>query len=348
VDIATRTYTVTSATPGIGFTTPTLNIQAAGRNFATLVNNVVAVAQEAEFQITASLIAGDVVGVTVAGTGITQNFSGSTTSTLVSLASQITSTTPVNASYSGTTGKVYLKAKVPGNAFSLSHIVTGSSGVASAVVQPNVVPVAQVNTLTLPRSIDPGETLSLTVSGSGITQSYTGSSAVTLEALVAQIDALDIVNATIIGNVVTITAATPGVPFTLSTLEVTGGTGTLVPVQPNVIAVAQVSVLSFNRDFVAGDSFSGSIGASQVQMSFSGSSSATLTALTDAIDALPAVTASSNTALKTITITSATPGMAFVSSNFDIKTDLPSTLISGNVSPVAQSESLTLPRALAS
>lgn len=250
VDIPTRTFTVTSATPGTGFPTPTLDIQAAGRNFSTLVNNIVAVAQEAEFHVTANLIPGDTVGVTVAGTGIIQNFSGNTAATLTSLASQITSDTSVTATYSGATGKVHLKAKVAGNAFSLSNIVTGSSDVASHVVQPNVVPVAQVNTLTLPRTIDSGETISLSISGSGVTQSYTGSSTHTIDELVNQIDALDLVNATVTGNVITITAATPGIPFSLSPLSVTGGTGTLVPVQPNVIAVAQVDVISFSRNFV--------------------------------------------------------------------------------------------------
>lgn len=209
VNTATRTFTVTSANPGTGFATPTLVTQAAARNFNTLVNNVVAVAQEAEFLISANIIAGDSIGLTVAGTGVTQTFDTNKNVTLANLASQITSSTDVNASFSGATGKIHLIAKVPGNAFSLSNIVTQSNGVSSVVVQPNVVPVAQVNSISLPRTIDAGETLTLNVAGSTIVQSYTGSSTNTVDEFVAQIDALPTVNASVTGNVVTVMAATP-------------------------------------------------------------------------------------------------------------------------------------------
>lgn len=45
---------------------PTLDIQSSPTTSTTIVNNVVAVAQEAEFAIQASLIPGDTVYVTVA------------------------------------------------------------------------------------------------------------------------------------------------------------------------------------------------------------------------------------------------------------------------------------------
>lgn len=346
VNLASRTYTVTSAVPGIGFVPPTLVLVAAAKSFSTLVNNVVAVAQEAEFQISANLIAGDVIGVTVAGTGIVQNFATDKITTLNSLAAQITGTTTVNASYSGSTGKIHLIAKVAGNAFSISNIVTQSSNVVSSVVQPNVVPVAQVNTITLPRSIDAGETLNLNVSGSGIAQSYTGSSAATLAAFVQQIDALALVNASVTGNIITVTAATPGTPFTLGTLSVTGGSAVLVPVQPNIVAVAQIDVLSFSRAFVVGDSLSGSIGSTSIQVAYTGSSDTTLDALAAAIDALPSVIASANHALKTVTITAQAGGTPFIAGNFDMSTQLTNTLVTGNVSAVSQSETITFPRTL--
>lgn len=91
---------------------------------------------------------------------------------------------------------------------------------------------------------------------------------------------------------------------------------------------------------------SGSIDGTPIQVTYSGSTNATLDQLASLIDALPSVSASSNHALKTVTITAAAAGTAFTASNFDIKTALPATLISGNVSAIAQSESITLPRAL--
>jgi hypothetical protein len=212
---STRTYTVTSANPGTGFATPTLVTQAAARNFNTLVNNVVAVAQEAEFLVSANLITGDSIGVTVAGTGITQAFGTSKNSTLTNLAAQITSGTPVNASFSGTTGKIHLIAKAAGTPFSLSNIVTESSGVASIAAQPNIVPVAQISSIALPRTIDSGETLTLTIGNNTIIQSYTGSSTATLNSFVAQIEALPTIGAVRSGNTVTITATTPGIPFSI-------------------------------------------------------------------------------------------------------------------------------------
>lgn len=346
LNTATRTFTVTSANPGTGFATPTLVTQAAARNFNTLVNNVVAVAQEAEFTISANIIAGDDIGLTVAGTGVTQAFDTNKSVTLTALAARITNGTDVNASFSGATGKIHLVAKVPGNAFSISNIVTQSSGVASVVVQPNVVPVAQVNSIALPRTIDAGEILTLNVAGSTIVQSYTGSSTNTVGEFVAQIDALPTVDASLGGNVVTVTSSIPGTPFPIGTLSVTGGTATLVPVQPNVPAVAQVDTLVFPRDFTAGDTLSGSVDGTNVGVAYSGSSNDTLDALAAAIDALPSVSATSNHALRTVTLTAQNIGIPYVTGNFSMKTQVPNVVVSSNVSPISQSESITFPRSL--
>ena len=346
VDTTSRTYTVTSATPGVSFPVPTLTIQAAAQNFTTLVNNVVAVAQEAEFTLQPSLIAGDVVGMTVAGTGVVQNFTTNKSTTLTNLAAQITANTGVQASYSGATGKVRMIAKVPGTAFSLSNVVVGSSNVAPIQVQPNIVPVAQVNSIAIPRNIDAGETLSLTISGATIQQTYTGSSNTTIAALVNQIDALPNVQASLSGSAVVVTSAIPGTPFSISNLQVTGGHATLVNVHPNIVAVAQEDVLSFGRDFFAGDTLSGSINGTNITASFTGSSSALLNSIAGAIDALPHVAATANTVLRTITITSTSPGVGFASGVFALQTQLPVTSLTQNVVGGTQSESITIPRNL--
>ncbi len=346
VDTPTRTYTITSANPGTPFATPTLVVQDAPNNFNTLVNNVVAVAQQAEYQINANLIAGDVVGLTVAGTGVTQNFNTDKTTTLTALASQITSGTIVNASYSGATNKISFIAKTAGVPFSLSNLVIQSSGVNPSVVQPNVVPVAQVNTITLPRTIDAGEQMALTVAGTPIVQSYTGSSNATLDAFVNQIDSLAAVDASRSGGAITITSAIPGTPFAIGTLAVTGNSVAVVHVAPNVIAVAQQDVMSFARDFVAGDTLSGSVNGTPVNLSYSGSSAATLAALASAIDALPGVTATSNPGLKTVTVVAEAAGTPFTLGAFAIQTQVATTSVVANVVAKSQSETITFARNL--
>lgn len=346
VNTSTRTYTITSATPGTPFPTPTIVVHNAPNSASTLVNNVVAVAQQAEYLVPASLIAGDVISLTVAGTGMTENFATSKTATLTSLATRISSGTTVNASYSGATNKLSFIAKTPGVAFSLSNLVIQSSGVAPVTVQPNVVPVAQVNTIALPRTIDVGEQLAVTVAGTPILQSYTGSSNNTLNALTTQIDSLAEVNSTRSGSVITITASVPGTPFALGNLTVTGNSVAVVHIAPNIVAVAQVDTLSFGRDFVQGDTLSGSVNGSPISVGYTSSSTGTLAAVASAIDALSGISTTKNDVLRTITITADAPGVPFTMGTFSLRTQVTDTSIVTNVVAKAQSESLTFARNL--
>lgn len=147
---------------------------------------------------------------------MTQAFATDKANTLDSLAAAITANTSVAASYSGATGKVHLIAKTPGNAFSVSNIMTQSSGVVPHLDQANIVPVAQVSSITLPRSIDAGETVSVSVAGTPVNQSYSGSSFATMTELANQIDNLPAVHATLSGaDMLVVTSAIPGTPFVL-------------------------------------------------------------------------------------------------------------------------------------
>lgn len=151
-----------------------------------------------------------------------QSFSIDKATTLTQLAASITSNTAVAASYSGSTGKVHLIAKTPGNAFSISNIMTVSNGVSPHLDQANVVPVAQVSSITLPRTIEVGETLSVNVAGSLVSQSYSGSTFATMTELMNQIDALPSVHASLSGSdTLVVTSAIPGTPFILSSMNVT-------------------------------------------------------------------------------------------------------------------------------
>lgn len=79
--------------------------------------------------------------------------------------------------------------------------------------------VAQVDSVTVPRDLVEGDTLSLSLSGSvPVTVTYSGSESATIAALAAGIDAYAEVSAIATGKTVTVTAETAGIPFSLSPL----------------------------------------------------------------------------------------------------------------------------------
>lgn len=184
---------------------------------------------------------------------ITQAFNTDSDTTLSLLAGQITTLTSVDATYDNITKKISMGAKVAGTAFSLSNFVTTSGGISVAVTTPNVIPVAKVNTIDIPRTIYPDETLHITIDGTTINQAFDTDYTTTLAGLTAQIDALVTVNAGVVGSQITVTAAAPGIPFIIGNLTITGGIISSIHVTANRVAVAQVNAIVFPRGFVPGD-----------------------------------------------------------------------------------------------
>lgn len=175
-----KKFTIISEIPGVSPNVGNLIITRAPIVPVTTVNNVVAVAQESEVSIPQDLFPGDTIQFTVSGTGLTQVFTGSTDTTLAALADQITASTSASGSYDSVTRKINMIAKIAGNAFSMSNLVITSSGMIPQNIVANVVPVAQVERVTIPRILYSDETLSLTVAGSGLTQGFVTDTQTTL------------------------------------------------------------------------------------------------------------------------------------------------------------------------
>lgn len=241
-----------------------------------------------------------------------------------------------------------MSAKIAGTAFSLSNFVTTSGGISVAVITPNVVPVAQVNTIDIPRAIYTDETLHITIDGTTINQAFNTDYTTTLVGLTAQIDTLATVDAGVVGSQITITAATPGTPFVIGNLTITGGTINSAHVVANREAVAQIDAIVFPRDLVPGDTIDTMINGTPIQQAYTVSSDATLTALSNAINLLPNLSSFVNFGLRAIVISSTVPGTPFTVGGTDVSTAVNSTLATASVVAQTQSESITFLRAFRS
>ncbi|HQT03436.1 MAG TPA: hypothetical protein PLU46_00450 [Thiotrichales bacterium] len=125
-------------------------------------------------------------------------------------------------------------AEIDGSAMTAGLTVQAAGGVASTIKGGSGNDVltasggagggtAQVSTLTFtdgaaPAAMAAGDSIAVTINGNTVTQAFTTNFASTLAALNTQINNLGAVNSAIAGNVITITAATVGVPFTVNTV----------------------------------------------------------------------------------------------------------------------------------
>ncbi|MDQ1344085.1 MAG: SH3b protein, partial [Patescibacteria group bacterium] len=309
---------------------------------SNVVANVVAVAQVARVDVPQALIPGDVVSLSVAGTGISVSFSGSDAATLSSLEYAIDALSEVTATLSGRS--VTVTAAVAGTAFGISNLTVVSSDVAAAPVVANVVPVAQVERLTLSRPIYAGDVVALSLSGVNLSQSFSGDTTTTMDLLASQADQLSFVNAAYSAGDLTVTSATPGTPFALSNLTISGSSVPSITVQNNNVAVAQRDVAVFPRQTVAGDTVHFSVNASSLTQTFSGSHVQTMSGLVAQISALPNLSASFDSVLNVVTVDSTVPGTAFTLNSAQITSSLSSVSSQVNVAAVAQVESLTFGR----
>ena len=307
------------------------------------ISNVVAQAREVEFPIVPTLLPGDTVSIVVNGSGILVPYSTSSTATLDALALSISGSTAVNAEYVSASGTLHLTAKTPGVDFSTSNLRIISAGVNPAHIQENVIPVAQVDTANLPRPLYAGETVSVTLSGTTVSTLFAGNSSDTLTAFASQISALPFVGATSSGNLITLTAKTPGTPFTSGNLFISGGT---LP-SFSITAVKQKEMIVIPRDFVVGDTVNGTINGHVVSQAFSGTSTGTIASLADTINSLTGVTATADTfgGYPVIYVESEVAGKAFSMGSFSVNTEL-NFVVTPAVPAVAQKDSITFPRAL--
>lgn len=307
-----------------------------------VVANVVAVAQIARVDVPQQLIPGDVVSLSVAGTGVSVSFSGSDSATLDALTAAIDALPEVTAVLSGRS--VTVTATVAGSAFGISNLTVVSSDVNAAPIVANVVPVAQVDKLSLNRPLYSGDVVSLSLSGVNFSQSFTGDTTTTMELLASQADALSFANASYVAGDLTVASSVPGVPFSVSDLTVSGSSVPSLTVQANNVAVAQRDAVVFPRQTVAGDTVLLSVNSNALTAAFSGSNDETMSGLVAQVSALPNLTASYNPLLNVLTIDSTAPGTAFTVNSAQIVSNVSASSLQVNVPAVAQVESLTFGR----
>lgn len=310
------------------------------------VANVVAIAQVVRIDVPQTLIPGDVVSITVAGSGISVPFSASDAATLSGLTAAIDSLAEVSAELSGRS--ITVTASVPGSAFGISNLSVVSSDVAVNPVVANVVPVAQVERITLNRPLYSGDVIAVSLSGVNLSQSFSGDTTTTMTLLASQIDAISFVDASYSAGDLTVTASIPGEAFSISPLTVSGSALASVNVIVNNIAVAQVDAVVLPRQTVEGDFVRFRINSTDVVEAFSGSHADTMSSLVAAISALPNLTASYNSGLDVVTIESTVPGTPFTIDSAVITTSLSSTNAVPNVPAAAQVSSLSFSRDFAS
>lgn len=249
----------------------------------TPVANVVAVAQVARVDIPQLLIPGDTASLTIDGSGVSVGYTTSDTATLAALASTIDALPQVTAALTLTGRFITVTAATPGVAFGISNLTVDSSPISVNPVVANVVPVAQVERFTPSRPLYSGDTVSISLSGVNLSQSFLTDTATTMSALASQIGLLSFASGSYTAGNLTVTATTPGVPFTFSNLTVSGSALPSMNLVSNNVAVAQRDAIVFPRQTVSGDTVRLSINSTPVTVAFTGSHTTTMSGVISGI-----------------------------------------------------------------
>lgn len=222
---------------------------------------------------------------------------------------------------------------------------------ATANLQPNVAPVAQVDTVTLPASgMAPGRTISVTVGSSSVSVTapstgYTATQAAS--ALVAAINgnagmSAIVTGSNVVGNTFQIVADAAGTPFTTNIGG--NGSGQLDTIEiPNALAGGESMSIDIDGTAVA---VNGPLASAQavrdaliVALNANGTIAGNVTAIADPSDT-DRLLIQSDTALGTFTTTLGGVPTAPTSISSDAPTA--SAVTTANVAPVAQTDTLTL------
>lgn len=197
VNTASGILTFQAKTAGTPFTA---FLSATGGSFSstTTIANEVNIAQVDSLTISRAFGTGDTVAISVAGSGTSIPFSTSSDATASAINTWLNTVGTVTSTLSGSSPNYTftVTAATPGTPFT-SASATVNASLLATTIQPNVFAVAQVDSLTIPRDLVAGDTLSVTLSGSApITVTYSGSEAATISSLTAALDALSEVSAT--------------------------------------------------------------------------------------------------------------------------------------------------------
>lgn len=346
-DNIAQKFSVTASVPGTAFDISNLTITRTPTTPDNTVLNVVAVAQVSEISIPQELFSGDTVNFWINWTLFQTAFSGTKDDSLTSLAQDITANTQVSAVYSGATSKIVMTAKIPWIDFSMSNLIITSNWTAPVNIVANVVPVAQVEKISFPRSIYADETISLTLSWTLINQAFDTDYTTTINSLSTQINNLWFVNSSFSGSDLIVSSSVPGQAFSISNASLSGAIVNGINIVPNVVAQAQRNDISIARDLFDWDTIHFTLWTDTLTQSFSGTSNDTILALNDQINSLSWVFVSAyNSSLRTISIKSTSPWIAFVNPNLYISSSFSSTNLTANQVSVKQASNLAFPKVL--
>lgn len=307
---------ITSTVTGALFSVNPLSI-ASGFSPATLTGNTVAGYQKDTITLPFTPVSGDNITVSVSGATqsgtFTRAFAGDLSTTMGLLVSDISSLTgTVSASLDGTSHIITLDAVTAGNGFSATLSVGGAT-IAPTTLTDNTGSLAQIDQITLGRTIAVGDTLSLTVNTGSFARAFAVDQDTTMNSLASDINTAltGAVSASYAGGVLTLTSQVEGTPFTTSALTI-ATTVSSASVQPNIVPVAQQDFVDFERDPLAGDvfaiDFSGTLSGT-----FSGS---TLTGLINSANlSLSGVASLTLSGTHAIEVTSSVAGTPFALSN---------------------------------
>ncbi len=208
----------------------------------TLVtSNIPAQAQITTVTAARNLVNGDTLSIAVGSGTITTAFSGSESATLANFASNIDNLAGVSATATGLT--VTVIAEVPGIPFAIGSLGLTNTLTPTPTVN-NVAPVAQVVAVNLPTFVS-GDAAALSINGSPLAISYTTNSPAMTTSLIATINSLGYLTASLSGSLMILTANVPGVPFTVSALGVTNTQGATI-IATNIPPVSQIVTITPN------------------------------------------------------------------------------------------------------
>ena len=186
--------------------------------------------------LSADLIAGDTVNLTVDGVAVSQAFTTDNDTTVAALAVKIDAepgiATAVVTNNGSNDHDIVVTAQTPGTDFVLgslnvTHYVAGTAGLNQTTNTANAVDVTAIKTLTLSADLIAGDTVNLTVDGVAVSQAFTTDNDTTVAALAVKIDAEPGIATAVVTNNgsndhdIVVTAQTPGTDFVLGSLNVT-------------------------------------------------------------------------------------------------------------------------------
>jgi len=336
-DDSIKTFTITSANPWISFNIWNLQITRTSIAPTTPTPNVVAVAQVWEVSIPQNLASWDTLNFTLDWISIVENFAIDKDTTLVAFADKITNLTSASGSYDSANNKVVMTAKIAWSSFSMSNLIISSNWININNIIPNIVPIAQVEQITIPRILYSDETISVTIDWTWVSQPYNISSTQTLTDFNDKINNLDSVNSSIVGWIITITAANAWIPFTISDINISNWTINWINIVPNQIAIAQEDMINIPRDLYIWDTVNLNVWWASISQWFTASSDFTISQLINQINALPNVYVSAYApVLRTLTIKSKIAWTAFANPILNLTSNITSNNITINI--VAQKQ----------